>query len=56
MEAKEIIAHVDHTYLKQTATWAEIQQICDEALTYHAATVMVPSCFIPRIKESTAMP
>lgn len=51
MEAKEIIAHVDHTYLKQTATWAEIQQICDEALTYHAATVMVPSCFIPRIKE-----
>lgn len=51
MEAKEIIAHVDHTYLKQTATWAEIQQICDEALTYHTATVMVPSCFIPRIKE-----
>lgn len=51
MEAKEIIAHVDHTYLKQTATWAEIQQICDEVLTYHAATVMVPSCFIPRIKE-----
>ena len=51
MEAKEIIAHVDHTYLKQTATWAEIKQICDEALTYHAATVMVPSCFIPRIKE-----
>lgn len=50
MDAKEILAHVDHTYLKQTATWAEIQQICEEAIKYHTATVMVPSSFVPRIK------
>lgn len=50
MDAKEILAHVDHTYLKQTATWAEIQQICEEAIKYHTCTVMVPSSFVPRIK------
>ena len=51
MNAKEIMAHVDHTYLKQTATWAEVLKICDEAVKYQAATVMIPSCFIPRIQS-----
>ena len=51
MEAKEILAKVDHTMLKQTATWEDIKRICEEAKTYHIATVMVPSCFIARIKE-----
>lgn len=52
MEAKDILAKVDHTLLKQTSTWAQIQRICEEAKTYHTATVMVPSCFIARIKET----
>ena len=52
MEAKEILAKVDHTLLKQTATWEDIKRICEEAKTYHTATVMVPSCFIARIKET----
>lgn len=52
MEAKEILAKVDHTLLKQTATWEDIKRICEEAKTYHTATVMVPSCFIARIKEA----
>lgn len=52
MQAAEILAKVDHTLLKQTATWAEIQRICEEAKTYHTATVMVPGCFIARIKET----
>ena len=49
MKAAEILAHVDHTLLKQTATWADIQRICDEAVKYHTATVMVPSAYVPRI-------
>ena len=52
MEAQEILAKVDHTLLKQTATWEDIKRICEEAKTYHTATVMVPSCFIARIKET----
>ena len=50
MDAKTIMAHVDHTLLKQTATWDDIQVICDDAIKYQAATVMIPSCFIPRIQ------
>ncbi|WP_432647241.1 deoxyribose-phosphate aldolase [Mitsuokella sp.] len=49
MKAAEILSHVDHTLLKQTATWHDIQRICDEAIKYHTATVMVPSSFVPRI-------
>ena len=52
MDAKEILAKVDHTLLKQTATWADIQKICEEASEYHTATVMVPSCFITKIREN----
>ena len=52
MNAKEILSHVDHTYLKQNATWTEIQQICEEVIKYHTATAMVPSCFIKRIKDT----
>lgn len=51
MKATEILAKVDHTLLKQTATWADIQKICEEAVAYHTATVMIPSCFIPRIQK-----
>ena len=52
MEAKEILAAVDHTLLKQTATWAEIQRVCEEAKKYHTATVMVPSCYVAHIKQT----
>ena len=52
MKAKEILSHVDHTLLKQTATWQDIQRICDEAVQYHTATVMVPSCYVKRIKDA----
>ncbi len=52
MDAKEILAKVDHTLLKQTATWADIQKICEEAAEFHTATVMVPSCFITKIREN----
>lgn len=51
MQAREILSHVDHTFLKQTATWEEIQNICDEAVKYQTATVMVPSSFVARIRE-----
>ena len=52
MKAKDILAHVDHTLLKQTATWQDIVRVCNEAATYHTATVMVPSCYVKRIKDA----
>ena len=42
MDVKEILKHVDHTLLTQTATWAEIRQICDDAVAYGTASVCIP--------------
>uniref|UniRef100_UPI0025E328E0 deoxyribose-phosphate aldolase n=1 Tax=Selenomonas sp. TaxID=2053611 RepID=UPI0025E328E0 len=52
MNAQEILSKVDHTLLKQTATWEDIKVICEEAVKYHTATVMIPSCFIAKIREN----
>ena len=37
MGIKELMSHVDHTLLAQTATWEEIRQICDDAVAYQTA-------------------
>ncbi len=50
MEQKEILKHVDHTLLTQTATWAEIQQICDDALAYGTASVCIPASYVKQAK------
>lgn len=51
MEAKEILKHVDHTLLTQTATWEEIRQICDDAIAYGTASVCIPPSYVKRVKE-----
>lgn len=51
MEASKILTHVDHTNLKAYATWAEIDTLCQEALTYHTASICIPPCYISRVKE-----
>lgn len=51
MEAKEILKHVDHTLLTQTATWEEIRQICDDAITYGTASVCIPPSYVKQVKE-----
>ena len=37
MEHIEILKRVDHTLLTQTATWAEVQVLCDEGIAYGTA-------------------
>ena len=51
MDVKEILKHVDHTLLTQTATWAEIRQICDDAVTYGTASVCIPPAYVKQVKE-----
>ena len=51
MERKEIFNKVDHTLLTQTATWAEIKQICDDAIAYGCASVCIPPSYVKRAKE-----
>ncbi len=52
MENKEILSHIDHTLLKPTATWKEIDRLCQEAIQYQTATVCIPPCFVQKVKET----
>ena len=51
MDIKEILRHVDHTLLTQTATWEEIKQICDDAVSYGTASVCIPPSYVKQAKE-----
>ncbi|MFR8548455.1 MAG: deoxyribose-phosphate aldolase [Lachnospiraceae bacterium] len=51
MEHSEILKKVDHTLLSQTATWAEIQAICDDAIAYGTASVCIPPSYVKRAKS-----
>lgn len=51
MNVKEILKHVDHTLLRQTATWEEIRQICDDAMKYQTASVCIPPCYVKQASE-----
>ena len=54
MEIREILSRVDHTLLTQTATWAEIRQICDDAAKYQTASVCIPPTYVSRCAEYLA--
>ncbi len=51
MDRTEIFKKVDHTLLAQTATWEEIQVICDDAIAYGTASVCIPPSYVKRAKE-----
>ena len=51
MELKDILARCDHTLLAQTATWADIQAICDDGMKYHTASVCIPASYVKQAKE-----
>ena len=51
MNQKEILSRVDHTLLAQTATWEQIQKICDDALKFHTASVCIPPSFVKQASE-----
>ena len=51
MDIKEILKRVDHTLLKPEATWEQIQEICDEGIQYHTASVCIPPVFVRQAAE-----
>ena len=46
MNNSEIFPHIDHTLLKPTATKAEIDALCQEAMIYKTASVCIPACYV----------
>lgn len=51
MNINDILNKVDHTLLKQSATWEEIKAICDDGIKYNTASVCIPPSFVERAKN-----
>ena len=51
MDKEEILKMVDYTVLKQTATWEDIKNLCDKAISLKTASVCIPACFVKPAKE-----
>ena len=51
MDKREILKRLDHTLLKQTATWEQMKKICDDGVKYQTASVCIPPCFVKQAKE-----
>lgn len=51
MDRKEILEHVDHTLLEPGAVWAEIRQVCDEAVEYETASVCIPPGYVKQAAD-----
>lgn len=52
MKASDILKHVDHTLLSPTATWPQIEELCEEALIYHTASICIPPSYVARVREA----
>ena len=50
MDDAYILSHVDHTLLAATATWGDIDKLCNEAIKYKTASVCIPPCYVKRIR------
>ncbi len=50
-DIRDILTHVDHTLLKQTAIWEDIRELCDDGIKYHTASVCIPPSFVKRAAE-----
>jgi deoxyribose-phosphate aldolase len=51
MTAADILCHVDHTLLKSTASWAEVQKLCDEAIRFRTASVCIPPSYVKPVYD-----
>lgn len=48
MDQKEILSKVEHTLLTPTATWEQVQAVCDEGRQFGTAAVCIPPRFVKR--------
>ena len=52
MKGSAILAHVDHTLLKPTATWEAIHQLCLESIEAHTASVCIPASYVAPVQAA----
>lgn len=54
MTDAQLCSMVDHTLLKQEATWPQIRALCDEGMQYHTASVCIPQCYVKQAADYVA--
>jgi len=52
MLGKELLAYVDHTLLRPTATWDDIKEVCEDGIRYKTASVCIPPDFVASAHEA----
>jgi deoxyribose-phosphate aldolase len=52
MKKEDIYPYIDHTLLNPVATWEQIDALCQEAVTYHTASVCIPPSFVARVRAA----
>ncbi len=51
MEPREVLKHVDHTELMQTAKWEDIKRLCDDAVYYETSSICIPPAYVRQASE-----
>ena len=51
MNTEKILSMVDHTLLKQEATWNDIKILIDDAIKFKTASVCIPPCYVEMANE-----
>ena len=51
MNKKEVLKIVDHSLLSQTASWADIKEILDDAMKYETASACIPAAYVKQAAE-----
>ena len=51
MNKQEIMSRVDHTILTTTATWDQVQKICEQGMKYKTASVCIPPRYVRKASQ-----
>lgn len=51
MEKEKILGMVDHTILKQDATWDDVKNLINDAINFHTYSVCISPCFVKQAKK-----
>lgn len=54
MDVNLILSKCDHTLLAQSATWPEIQALCDDGMKYGCASVCIPASYVKQAADYVA--
>ncbi|MFI3237299.1 MAG: deoxyribose-phosphate aldolase [Lachnospiraceae bacterium] len=51
MTEQQILSRVDHTILKQVATFEDVKVLCDQGMEHKTASVCISPCFVKLAKD-----